>query len=243
MSRQTWGLLLMLFVVANDVCATNYTLRQPIEEICGKYKPRGDQNQTLSGYAARKGEFPSHVLVETEFASGARLDCGGTIISERLIVTAAQCTRLSKTSLVRAGIGVGENRRSVKEKSLAQKGLSVTHFCTPEELPETGENAGRSKSAIGILVLKEALLFTQNVQPACMPPSELGMSHKAYAVGFGMMGANRTADELRVLHVHRPLRCKLDSSLNDLCLSSSHPENTGKNCAGELTFFIPAASG
>lgn len=169
MNRHTLTLLCILFIVV-DVGASNQTLRGSASQDCGKHYPRRGTNRIASGYAAARGEYPSYVQVHgVHVAHGNTVEneCGGTIIDERLVVTAEHCLRKPGTRLVRAYVEAGSTEKYQGVRFLASS------FCVPEEEPDLNQYPERANSDIGILVLERAIEFDDFIQPACLPSFEL----------------------------------------------------------------------
>lgn len=224
MKRRVHQALLLLLFIAAGVCATNHRLEDAsIEEICGKFKPRGSKNRIAGGYGAARGEYPSYVHVRAVFDNEIRSDCGGTIVSEWLIITAAHCLQAENATLEQVEVKAGSIRRTSGVR------LVAGHFCLQETPPNEW-----SRCDLAVLVLEQAIKFTEFIQPACMPSSEPSVGEQVYAVGFGKMGLDDEANEMQVLPLKRPPGCVVTIWPSNICLVSSDPNHVGLSCAGEF---------
>jgi len=105
------------------------------------------------------GELPWQVVISVIFGDRVFL-CGGTIISEKHIVTAAHCIKTLDPSSYK--IGVGQIRRS----RMNYRG--VVHVKRHEDYIHQGVHIFTND--IAILTLKEPLDLTdRNVRAACLP--------------------------------------------------------------------------
>lgn len=202
-----------------------------VQKICGLHQRRNSSrasHRIAAGYEAKPGEFPSYARVY--IAQGSRLsDCGGTIISERFILTAAHClvTNFHLTS-IKVGIG------SVSAESDII--LEAEAYCLPD-----GYNNFYSRLDIdlAVVVMKRAIYFNEFVQPACLPNSDADARQQAWTVGFGDTGPNTTdrqtrpgPDTLQVLPMRRQPACKF-SGKKISCWRANQTNKTGQICQGK----------
>ncbi|XP_063604109.1 venom serine protease-like [Penaeus indicus] len=124
-----------------------------------------ENNRVVGGVAARLHEFPWQVLLllpENRF-------CGGVLINELFVLTAAHCIRppaLSGTALPE--VVVGEHDRSRADETASTQRLSVARVIVHEGFNDSVS----SDNDIGLVQLSSALDFTAtwpDVAPACPP--------------------------------------------------------------------------
>ncbi|NWX89741.1 FA10 factor, partial [Nothoprocta ornata] len=122
--------------------------------------------------------------------------CGGTILNEDFVLTAAHCMNQSKEITV----VVGEVDREKEEHSETMHTVDKI-FVHSKYVAETYDND------IAIIKLKERIKFSEYVIPACLPETDFAnevlMSQKAGMVsGFGReFEGGRLSKKLKVLQV------------------------------------------
>lgn len=147
----------------------------------------------VGGDECRPGECPWQAVLINE--KGEEF-CGGTILNEDFILTAAHCINQSKEIKV----VVGEVDREKEEHS------ETTHtaekiFVHSKYIAETYDND------IALIKLKEPIQFSEYVVPACLPQADFAnevlMNQKSGMVsGFGReFEAGRLSKRLKVLEV------------------------------------------
>ncbi|KAG4077910.1 hypothetical protein HA402_013844 [Bradysia odoriphaga] len=136
----------------------------------------------LGGTETIKGEWPFTVAIQKD----SKYICGGTIISNRHILTAAHCfhKKWSEAALsphevvVRLG---AYNLTNSNEKGVVQGNVSDIIIHDDWEPFER-----RFDADIAILVLSESITFTDDIQPVCMPASGVPQNIEGIVVGYGV---------------------------------------------------------
>ncbi|GMT36373.1 hypothetical protein PFISCL1PPCAC_27670, partial [Pristionchus fissidentatus] len=109
--------------------------------------------------------FPvlNETTMEMELVESA---CGGTVIGDRYILTAAHCIPPQSVILVYSGIIRGNrDDTDITEKKVISRVLyAIRH-------PDYDDN-GSTANDIGILELEEPLLFDESVSPLCLPNND-----------------------------------------------------------------------
>lgn len=68
------------------------SLCSPLVQTCGKRSVKIPGTRIVGGRKAKKGEFPWQVSIASVSSTGSKKHfCGGTILSENTILTAAHC--------------------------------------------------------------------------------------------------------------------------------------------------------
>lgn len=188
--------------------------------------PRGlicrDQgNRIVGGMEAIPHSWPWVVRIYFGFTG-----CGGTIIDDRTVVSAAHCCRGYTTRLDRIKIVVGEHSTTVWDLGQFTAGVTSMHI-HPEYHPGTFQN--------DICVLQTTdmnLRMRHTAAPACLPPKgwHPDVGTRCFAAGWGRMHFNEPA---RVLQ-----EVDLDIISDERCLATPNagtfmPEQMF--CAGHLT--------
>uniref|UniRef100_A0AC11E440 Coagulation factor X n=1 Tax=Ovis aries TaxID=9940 RepID=A0AC11E440_SHEEP len=162
----------------------------------------------VGGRDCAEGECPWQALLVNEENEGF---CGGTILSEFYVLTAAHCLHQAKRFTVRVGdrnTGQEDGNEMVHEVE-----MSVKHGRFVKETYDFD---------IAVLRLKTPIQFRQNVAPACLPEKDWAeatlMTQKTGIVsGFGRTHEKgRPSSTLKMLEVPYVDRnaCKLSSSFS-----------------------------
>jgi hypothetical protein len=140
----------------------------------------GASGRIVGGREASPGEYPWQVQLWNAKSGRWRFQCGGTLVSDSLVVTAAHCFKhLNLTAYeVRVGRHNVDNRRECAEQRLRARKVIIHPDFKPNEL---------SSDLALIFVASEydqGVLFTDSVQPACLPTVEDEEDASIYAVGL-----------------------------------------------------------
>ncbi|XP_074036725.1 phenoloxidase-activating factor 1-like [Leptinotarsa decemlineata] len=137
---------------------------------CG-YLETGDKIR--NGVNASLNEFPWMALLSYRTRQGPQFKCGGTIINERYILTAAHC--ISKLNDPLLGVRVGEHniltRTDCEIMVNGQRKCSgpVQDLAIEEILPHPRFNPNVIQNDIGLLRVSRMNLNVENVRPVCLP--------------------------------------------------------------------------
>merc|ERR1719402_410 len=113
-------------------------------------------NRIVGGVETEENEYPWQVGLVS--ASGSRPWCGGTLISDRHVLTAAHCTAGSSPSSI--SVLVGEHRTD--DSTFTRVPLSAI-----TDHPDY--NSGTMDNDYSILTLAEPVVFSATIAPACLP--------------------------------------------------------------------------
>ena len=164
-------------------------------EICGlNYKLTGGGDRILGGREARDNEFPWMVSIQfyDPVANDWYHNCGGAILSDRLILTAAHCGThvIGHTARVVAGCSKIHGQPGY---SMCQTiSLSDEDFIAHQWFVKTSDY--RSQTDIGLIKLKQRFRFTNQesgaLGPICVPfhdVPDLKIGDIVEAAGWGLM--------------------------------------------------------
>ncbi|XP_023570974.1 coagulation factor X [Octodon degus] len=164
-----------------------------------------DLVRIVGGQNCKEGECPWQALLVNEDNKGF---CGGTILNEYYILTAAHCLHQAKRFTVRVG------ERNMEE----EEGNEVTHE-VEIVIKHNKFNLHTYDCDIAVLKLKTPITFRMNVAPACLPQKDWAeatlMTQKTGIVsGFGRIHEKgRQSSTLKMLEVPYVDRntCKLST--------------------------------
>ncbi|KAK9400384.1 proline-rich extensin-like EPR1 [Crotalus adamanteus] len=167
-------------------------------ETCGKrpLAPKHGRNvRIVGGIDAMPGTWPWLVSIQIPSSNGPRHSCGGSLLAEHWVLTAAHCFKTKKSSLHLWRIVVGATDLSELPDDVQIHTVSkvVLH---QDYNPLTEEND------IALIELDSPVAFNDHVQPACLPrvtmDSETNFT-SCFATGWGITAENsvKTSDVLQ----------------------------------------------
>jgi len=156
---------------------------------------RVSQGYIINGDRINYGEFPQYVLVNIRKSAEKSFLCGGTLVSDRHILTAAHCVTESNRPVPISVITVvfGEYQLDVVDSEEVQ--LPIANLCVSPKY-----NDEETRFDMAILTLRGPIRFNNYVQPACLPrPKELIATHGpesvCFLVGAGAVKVMQTPDK------------------------------------------------
>ncbi|KAI7810132.1 Proc protein [Triplophysa rosa] len=121
--------------------------------------PKGLQPWVMGGTVGKKGESPWQALILNHLG---RFHCGGVLIDENWVLTAAHCLETSTRFTVRLG-----DYDRFKHEQTEMTLLVKQHITHPQYNPVTVDND------IALLQLSGPAKFSQYILPACLPSHNL----------------------------------------------------------------------
>merc|ERR1711970_515043 len=152
---------------------------------CGKANRR---TKIVGGVATEENEYPWQVgLLSSEWSS--QPFCGGTLISDKDVLTAAHCTSGSTSA---AYVVLGEHNLNINDGEKKVRVCSVKNHAS--------YNPSTVDYDYAVLTLCESLEFTEDISPACLPTSSSTNydSREAVVSGWGTLSTGGSSPS--VLH-------------------------------------------
>ncbi|XP_077333482.1 plasma kallikrein [Lithobates pipiens] len=198
---------------------------------CGQ--PADVQNRIVGGKSSSVGEWPWQVSMHIKLdPSNSRHVCGGSIISNQWIVTAAHCVhtwRLPRFWIVYSGITKLSNITSFTTKSEIEQIIIHPHY--------TGAENG---SDIALLKLKTPIAYNDYQQAICLPPrQDFVPPSKCWITGWGYTEElGTTADVLQEAEVplKTSMECQksyLDVKLTEKNICAGYEQGIIDSCKGD----------
>ncbi|XP_023234477.1 uncharacterized protein LOC111634033 [Centruroides sculpturatus] len=187
------------------ICCTHHSERKPVKllanPVCGRrptdpklmYVKRSITRPpyvkvVVGGKDAEPFSWPWMVSIHQKTPLGEGYVCGGCIISDRYILTAAHC--------------FGENTKPASEYLVKRQGikkeLGINEEVENVKLHPDFKN-GQHYNDIAIITLKNPLLFNDKFMPACLPTEQIDyLDRKVTVLGWGDTSfAGRSSDILQ----------------------------------------------
>ncbi|XP_018568809.1 serine protease 7-like [Anoplophora glabripennis] len=162
-------------------------------------------NKIRNGKDANLNEFPWMALLSYKTSSGPQFQCGGAIVNDRYILTAAHCITNLMSPLL--GVRVGEHKISSKVDCEVQDDgnevcspLPVQDLAIEEVIVHPGYDKEVISNDIGLLRVSKMNSDAENVRPVCLPITEDTRNARiSYCVvtGWGFTDTGRNADVLQ----------------------------------------------
>ncbi|CAH1723407.1 unnamed protein product [Aphis gossypii] len=145
----------------------------------------------VGGTKSELGEFPHMVAVGFRTSFGNPWNCGGTLISEQFVLTAAHCTHSTLGTPVRVRLG-DLNLQNDND------GAHPVELLVDEILIHPEYNKTSKYNDIALLRLDNTVKFNDHIRPACLNNNNnIDYSHKVTATGWGSIEyGDRSSDHL-----------------------------------------------
>jgi len=135
----------------------------------------------VGGKTAKKGFWPWQVAISYK----GIFRCGGTLVNERFVVTAAHC--IPSRNVEGYKIVLGDHNRLVDEKTEQKIGVKkiTVH---PDYKPKV-------RNDIALIEIDQDAILTTYITPACLPSAseEISAGTKCFITGWGRMYISDTA--------------------------------------------------
>ncbi|XP_070507056.1 transmembrane protease serine 9-like isoform X2 [Chironomus tepperi] len=183
MSTVTLKLLIIFILIVCDVNAFTWNLLENGPKNCGKSSML--TSKMYYGKAIFPGEYPWHVAIIQ--SKDKQYKCGGTLVSNNLVITAAHCiiskyyshSFNSSDILVVLGVNDLSDDDEIGKETVQVEDISMHDHWFPNNLIYDAD--------IAIIKLKRNITFNEYIQPVCIavPNSEAASKTEGIVVGFG----------------------------------------------------------
>lgn len=143
---------------------------------CFKIQPR-----IIGGQASERGQFPFYALLKLTLSNQeeqSEVFCGGTLLNDRFVLTAASC--VDKATSIQLDLGTLEMNNTKEEGrksySISKDQVLINPFYEEE----------KSRHDIALIKLQEPVQFSDVIQPVSLPKEcEIPVKSKFISVGNG----------------------------------------------------------
>lgn len=134
----------------------------------------------IGGEDAEEGQFPYQVSLRNRLMGGTHF-CGGSILNERFILTAAHCTQKLNAVPLFVQVVVGAYRRTTGGTKLSLSSI----------MPHEDYDASQFINDISLLRTKNQIVFSELVKPISLPTANIAEKTKVLASGWGLHKVTR----------------------------------------------------
>jgi len=207
---------------------------------CGVTHIGGAQGRIVGGHDSNFGEHPwGAALVKQGFLGTKRISCGGALIGEHTIITAAHC--VYSTPITSMKVRLGEWNVKQQSEKLPHEDFEIeSKEVHPDYNPATFQND------IALIRLKKKVIYKEHIIPVCLPEAAADfVGEKATVVGWGRTahGQSSTPERLQEVDVEviSQETCQewFDSNnrrekiFKDAFLCAGFPEGGRDSCQGD----------
>lgn len=157
---------------------------------CGKSNPTGRLPLITFGEMTILGQWPWHAALFIRDRGEMGNSCGGTLITQKAVLTAAHCVNLHLSSLLR---DLNDIRVDLGRYNKEKDDPYVQKFQVEKIISHPAYNPLMFESDIAIVILKDAARIGYHVRPICFPKTqntafdEMQLADGSYATVFMMI--------------------------------------------------------
>ncbi|XP_050356545.1 chymotrypsin-C-like isoform X3 [Nymphalis io] len=128
---------------------------------CGRRK--GPNQLITNGFLSKPGDWPWHVALFRIERATLKYICGGTLISNIYVLTAAHCVTINNAAVLPESLGISLGKHNLIGGNVNSQERGVYEVIAHEDfLPKTLDND------IALLKMSSAVEFNSNIQAACI---------------------------------------------------------------------------
>ncbi|XP_017084993.2 spaetzle-processing enzyme [Drosophila eugracilis] len=178
------------------ICCPNKGNTLPNTNVCGQgpstYRIMDGKEADLNGYP-----WLAMLLYKDPLSQTLIPMCGGSLINNRYVLTAAHCVSPVQTGLV--SVRLGEHDTKKNPDCVYLNGVGSKPLCAPEHLevgvektiPHPDYDQYKFKNDIALVRLQVSVRFTDEITPICLVPYHVFLGDRNLLVaGWGHMNVN-----------------------------------------------------
>jgi len=181
----------------------------------------------VGGVKTKAGEYPHMAAIGWRGLDGSlEFKCGGSLISDKFVLTAAHCARAdgSAPSIVR----LGDQNLKTRTDGVNEMDVPIAEFITHEKYRRSSYY-----DDIALIKMTRSVTFTKNIRPACLWQTSAINATKTVATGWGYTEtAGQTSDELMKVELDIIDNVQCNRYFEDAKLDNGILET--QLCAGDL---------
>ncbi|KAJ8967106.1 hypothetical protein NQ317_002306 [Molorchus minor] len=165
---------------------------------CGFSQIQGDGYEGLGAYP-----WTARVGFRNVLTGEVKYPCTGSIINNRIVLTAAHCALAKADNYKLYSVRIGEwMTNTVIDCGQEFCGLPVQDIAISHVVVHPGYEKQTYKHNIALLVLRSAINYTVTAQPICLPESWSVTNNNGLLVGWGKIAGQAVAPpQQQVLHL------------------------------------------